>query len=78
MDGLTVLRRAAGGGYRVPLIVMTAHGDSATVIEAMRLGAYDYVAKPLDFDQRRGATGAGRGASARCRRKRCRKVGQWA
>jgi len=35
----------------VPVIVMTAHGDSSTVIEAMRLGAYDYIAKPVDFDQ---------------------------
>jgi DNA-binding NtrC family response regulator len=30
---------------------MTAHGDSGSVIEAMRLGAYDFAAKPLDFEQ---------------------------
>ncbi len=29
---------------------MTAHGDSSATIEAMKLGAFDYVAKPLDFD----------------------------
>jgi DNA-binding NtrC family response regulator len=51
MDGLTILKRARESGVDVPVIVMTAHGDSDTVIEAMRLGAYDYIAKPLDFDQ---------------------------
>ena len=51
MDGLAILKRARESGIDVPVIVMTAHGDSGTVIEAMRLGAYDYIAKPLDFDQ---------------------------
>ncbi len=51
LDGLTVLKRARESGSDVPLIVMTAHGDSGTVIEAMRLGAYDYIAKPVDFEQ---------------------------
>jgi len=51
IDGLAVLKRARESGIDVPVIVMTAHGDSGTVIEAMRLGAYDYIAKPLDFEQ---------------------------
>ena len=51
LDGLAVLKRARESGSDVPLIVMTAHGDSGTVIEAMRLGAYDYIAKPVDFQQ---------------------------
>jgi DNA-binding NtrC family response regulator len=51
LDGLSILQRARESGIDVPIIVMTAHGDSGTVIEAMRLGAYDYIAKPLDFDQ---------------------------
>ena len=49
MDGLTVLRRAREGGSDSALIVMTAHGDSGTAIDAMKLGAFDYVSKPLDF-----------------------------
>jgi len=49
MDGLNVLERARHSGLDVPVIVMTAHGDSGTVIRAMRLGAYDHVAKPIDF-----------------------------
>jgi|HubBroStandDraft_4_1064222.scaffolds.fasta_scaffold49996_2 two-component system response regulator AtoC len=51
LDGLAILKRARESGIDVPVIVMTAHGDSSTVIEAMRLGAYDYIAKPVDFDQ---------------------------
>jgi two-component system response regulator AtoC len=51
MDGLTVLRKSREAGIHVPVIVMTAVDDSATVIEAMRLGAYDYISKPIDFDQ---------------------------
>ena len=49
LDGLTVLRKAREGGSRSIVIVMTAHGDSNTAIEAMKLGAFDYVSKPLDF-----------------------------
>jgi CheY-like chemotaxis protein len=40
MDGLTVLR-AREGGSDSALIVMTAHGDSGTAIDAMKLGAFD-------------------------------------
>ena len=48
-DGLTVLRNARARGADTALIVMTAHGDSNTAIEAMKSGAFDYVLKPIDF-----------------------------
>ncbi len=51
LDGLSVLRRARESGSDTALIVMTAHGDSNIAIDAMRLGAYDYVSKPIDFEQ---------------------------
>jgi DNA-binding NtrC family response regulator len=35
----------------VPVIVVTAYGGSAAAIEAMKLGAYDYVTKPFDLDE---------------------------
>jgi len=35
----------------VPVIVMTAYGSSHSAIEAVRLGAYDYVTKPFDLDE---------------------------
>ena len=50
IDGLEVLRKAREGGSDTAVIVMTAHGDSTAAIEAMKLGAFDYVAKPIDFD----------------------------
>lgn len=50
LDGLSVLRQALAGGSESTFLVMTAFGDSATAIEAMKLGAFDYLAKPLDFD----------------------------
>lgn len=50
LDGLSVLRQAMAGGSTSSFLVMTAFGDSSTVIEAMKLGAFDYLSKPLDFD----------------------------
>jgi len=73
LDGLAVLKRTREAGIDVPVIVMTAHGDSGTVIEAMRLGAYDYIAKPIDFDQL-----ALQVDRAICRRKMSREAGETA
>jgi DNA-binding NtrC family response regulator len=50
MDGLAVLKNALKGGSDSAFLVMTAHGDSGTAIEAMKLGAFDYLSKPLDFE----------------------------
>ncbi|MGA8599250.1 MAG: sigma-54 dependent transcriptional regulator [Bryobacteraceae bacterium] len=49
LDGLSVLRQALKGGSDSTFIVMTAYGDSGTAIEAMKLGAFDHLSKPLDF-----------------------------
>ena len=50
-DGLAVLRGHAERVEEVPVIVVTAYGGSAAAIEAMKLGAYDYVTKPFDLDE---------------------------
>ena len=34
----------------IPIIIMTAYSSVGTAVEAMKLGAYDYLTKPLDFD----------------------------
>jgi two-component system response regulator HydG len=47
MDGLTVLRRAMEAVPQLLVIVMTAYGSIETAVEAMRLGAYDYLTKPF-------------------------------
>jgi two-component system, NtrC family, response regulator AtoC len=50
LDGLSVLRRAREHKTETVVIVMTAHGDSNTAIDAMKSGAFDYVLKPIDFE----------------------------
>jgi two-component system response regulator AtoC len=51
-DGLTVLKKLKGeDGQDCAVIVMTAYGEIRTAVEAMRLGAYDYLKKPFDFDE---------------------------
>ena len=34
----------------VPVLIMTAHGTVSSAVEAIKLGAYDYIPKPLDLD----------------------------
>ncbi len=51
LDGLSVLRKALAGGSTSAFLVMTAFGDSASAIEAMKLGAFDYLSKPIEFEQ---------------------------
>jgi len=48
-SGLEILREIQQIDSRLPVILITGGGDSSTAIEAMQLGAYDYVNKPLDL-----------------------------
>lgn len=50
-SGLDVLRDIQAVDRRLPVIFVTADSGSSTAIEAMQLGAYDYVSKPLDLPQ---------------------------
>ncbi|MBI3635564.1 MAG: sigma-54-dependent Fis family transcriptional regulator [Candidatus Rokubacteria bacterium] len=49
-DGIQVLRELKETQPGVQVIIMTAYADVATAVDAMRLGAYDYLQKPIDFD----------------------------
>lgn len=51
MDGLELQRRLAETGARLPVIVMTGHGDVPIAVEAMRAGAADFLEKPFDDEQ---------------------------
>ena len=51
LDGMEVLRGHADRLEETPVIVITAYGGSKAAIEAMKLGAYDYITKPFDFDE---------------------------
>jgi len=48
INGLETLRRIRQLDPRLPVILMTAYGTTQTAIEAMKLGAYDYLLKPFD------------------------------
>ena len=48
--GLEVFRRIHQVAPKVPVIFITGHGTTATAIEAMSLGAYEYLLKPLELD----------------------------
>src|SRR3981081_4432521 len=51
-DGIQILRRLSAQEISVGnVILMTAYGTSSTTIEAMHLGAYDYITKPFDVDR---------------------------
>src|SRR5262245_28684274 len=50
MDGLAALPLLKELAPSAPITVMTAHGDLGTAVEAVRQGAFDYVAKPFDLE----------------------------
>lgn len=49
-DGLEVLKTSREENPLMPVIVMTAYGSIETAVNAMKLGAYDFLTKPLDTD----------------------------
>lgn len=50
MDGLEMLDQIKRDGYSTQVVMMTAHSSSSLAIQAMQLGAYDYIVKPFDLD----------------------------
>lgn len=50
-DGIEVLKAIKKKEPAIPVIMITAHGNFETIIEATSLGAYDYIEKPLDIDK---------------------------
>lgn len=48
IDGLEVLKRAKKIDADLPAIILTGHGDLNSAIQAVKLGAYDFMRKPID------------------------------
>ena len=48
IDGIELMRRLKAQGHSFPVIVMTGHGDVPLAVEAMKLGAFDFLEKPFD------------------------------
>lgn len=51
MDGITALHRIKDHDPSTPVIIMTAYSSVSSAVEALKTGAYDYLTKPLDFDE---------------------------
>ena len=51
VDGLAVLKAAKEHSPRTAVLVVTAFASTETAVEAMKLGAYDYVTKPFKLDE---------------------------
>ncbi|MHB1846386.1 MAG: sigma-54-dependent transcriptional regulator [Deltaproteobacteria bacterium] len=73
VDGFELLRRAMRDSPGIQVVVMTAYGTIDSAVEAMRLGAADYVAKPFKQEEL-----TIRLARALERRQLLREVGMWA
>jgi DNA-binding NtrC family response regulator len=48
MDGMALLKRLMGVDSGLPVIMITGHGDVPMAVEAMRIGAYDFLEKPFN------------------------------
>ena len=51
MDGITVLKTLRESNADTAVVVMTAHGAIQDAVEAMKLGAHDYLLKPFDLEE---------------------------
>jgi len=50
ITGIDLLRRLKESGIDIPVIVITGHGDITLAVEAMKIGAIDFLEKPFDDD----------------------------
>src|SRR5580692_7672845 len=51
VDGIELLKRMKAGQSRFPILIMTGHGDAPLAVEAMKLGAVDFLEKPFEDDR---------------------------
>ncbi len=51
IDGIEALKRIKEFNPAIPIIIMTAYSSVDKAVAAMKLGAYDYLTKPLNFDE---------------------------
>jgi DNA-binding NtrC family response regulator len=51
MDGIATLKEIIKLGLFTETLILTGHGSIDTALEAMKLGAYDYLTKPCEIDE---------------------------
>ena len=69
LNGLELQRRLIQLGIRLPVIVMTGHGDVPIAVEALKAGAMDFLEKPLDDVQLLAVVSSALAASEQTREK---------
>ncbi len=57
MDGIEMMQELRTRKLNVPVIIMTAHSSVTTAVEAMRLGAFHYLQKPINLEEMRALIG---------------------
>lgn len=50
MDGLTLLKQLKDKNPALTILMLTAYGDTETIVDAMKRGAYDFITKPFDHE----------------------------
>jgi len=51
MNGIDLLRKIREFDPAIPVVIMTAHGTIEGAVEAVKLGAFDYLKKPVDLEE---------------------------
>jgi two-component system, LuxR family, response regulator FixJ len=51
MNGMDLLKQLKNDRARLPVVIMTGHGDVPLAVEAMKLGAIDFIEKPFEDDR---------------------------
>ena len=51
MDGIEVLMSLKESAPNIEVIIITGHGGVDSVIDALRIGAFDYITKPIEYDE---------------------------
>lgn len=51
LDGLEFLKKVTEKENTIPIIMISGHGDIETAVQTLKLGAYDYIEKPLDLNR---------------------------
>ncbi len=51
MDGLEVLERIKESRRSIPVVIISGHGNISTAVEATKLGAFDFIEKPIDLER---------------------------
>lgn len=51
MDGMEVLQQAIEAGVEAPIVMISGHGNVESAVQAIKMGAYDFIEKPLDLNR---------------------------